>query len=142
VFRFHLCLLGLLALAASPAADQLCGLWYNQEHDARLEIYQTHDRFEAKIVWLKEPEENGKPKIDKNNPDKELRSRPVLGMVVLHDLRKTDDPNFYKGGEIYDPKNGKTYDCRVTFQGERLKLRGFVLGMPFLGRTATWSRAN
>ena len=135
------CILGLLVAAAAPR-DQICGVWYNQEGDAKLEISQNDQTFEAKIVWLKEPEENGQPKIDKNNPDEGLRSRPVLGLILLHDLRKSDDPNFYKGGEIYDPKNGRTYDCRITFEGKTLKLRGFVLGMPFLGRTAIWSRAE
>ena len=50
MFRFHLFLLGLLALAATPAPDQLCGIWYNEEHDAKLEIYEAGDKFEAKIV--------------------------------------------------------------------------------------------
>jgi uncharacterized protein (DUF2147 family) len=138
-----LLLLGLFpSLPATAAPDQLCGLWLNQEQDARLQIYQKHETFEAKIVWLKEPNADGKPKVDRNNPDPALRSRPTLGLVILHDLRKSDDPNLYKGGRIYDPKNGKTYDCRVTYEDDKLALRGFVLGMPFLGRTATWTKAS
>jgi uncharacterized protein (DUF2147 family) len=129
-------------LAADAPQDQICRIWYNQERDAKLEIYRQDDAFEAKIVWLKEPTADAKPKVDKNNPDPSLRSRPTLGLIVLHSLRKTNDPNVYKGGRIYDPKNGKTYDCRVIFKGETLELRGFVLGLPLLGRTAIWSRAN
>ena len=112
-------LLGLLLVAADAPRDQLCGLWLNQEGDAKVEIYQEGSSFEAKIVWLKEPNADGKPKVD-----------------------KTEDPNSYKGGRIYDPKNGKTYDCRVTFEGDKLTLRGFILGMPFLGRTAIWAKSQ
>jgi len=142
VLRIFVFALSLLAPAVLAADDPICGTWYNQEHDARLEIYRQGDAFEAKIVWLKEPTADGKPKVDKNNPDPALRDRPTLGLVVLHELRKTDDPNVYEGGRIYDPKNGKTYDCRITFRGDTLALRGFVLGLPFLGRTATWSKAD
>ena len=142
VFRLHLCLLGLLALVASPASDQLCGIWYNEEHDAKLEIYEAGGAFEAKILWLKEPLAEGKPKVDKNNPDPALRDRPTLGLVILHGLHKTDEPNRYDRGRIYDPKNGKTYNCQITLKGETLELRGFVLGLPFLGRTAVWTRSD
>jgi uncharacterized protein (DUF2147 family) len=136
------CLTLLLFCAAEAPSDQLDGLWFNQERDAKLQVYQTGDTFEAKIVWLKEPTADGKPKVDKNNPDPALRERPTLGLVILRGLHSTEDPNVYKGGRIYDPKNGKTYDCRVIFKGDTLELRGFVLGLPFLGRTAIWSKAD
>ncbi|HEY2712189.1 MAG TPA: DUF2147 domain-containing protein [Chthoniobacterales bacterium] len=135
-------LLGLLLIAADAPRDQLCGLWLNEEGDAKVEIYQEGSSFEAKIVWLKEPNADGKPKVDKNNPDPAHRDRPTLGLVILHDLHKTDDPNSYKGGRIYDPKNGKTYDCQITFEGDKLTLRGFILGLPFLGRTAIWTKTE
>ena len=132
----------LLFSAADAPSGQLGGLWFNQERDAKLQVYQEGETFAAKIVWLKEPDKEGKPKVDKNNPDPALRERPTLGLVILHGLHRTEDPNVYKGGRIYDPKNGKTYDCRVIFKGDTLELRGFVLGLPFLGRTAIWSKAD
>lgn len=135
-------LLTLFFLAADAIPDPICGLWWNEERDAKLEIYKKGDTFEAKIAWLKEPNAGGKAKVDKNNPDPALRSRPVLGLVILHGLRKSNPPNFYNNGHIYDPKNGRTYNCRVTFTGKRIALRGFVLGLPFFGRTAFWSRAD
>jgi uncharacterized protein (DUF2147 family) len=135
-------LLALFFLAANATPDPICGLWWNEERDAKLEIYKKGDTFEAKIAWLKEPNADGKPKVDKNNPDPKLRSRPVLGLVILRGLRKTNAPDFYNNGRIYDPKNGRTYNCRVTLTEKRLALRGFVLGLPFFGRTAVWSRAD
>ena len=142
--RTSLCLLVLtIAITASAQKDQICKVWYNQEKDSRLEIYQVGNTFEAKIIWLKEPTENGKPKLDKNNPDDKLKSRPVMNLVILKDIYKTKkDPNYYDGGHVYDPKNGKTYDCHMTFTGKTIELRGYVLGMSFLGRTSVWTLAE
>lgn len=135
-------LLALLFVAAeAEKADPICGVWFSQERDAKLQIYQQGETFEAKIIWLKEPNRAGRPDIDANNPDLALRGRPMLGLVLLRDLRKSDTPNLYTGGRIYDPKNGKTYDCRVTLNGDKIELRGFVLGLPLLGRTSTWTKA-
>ena len=106
-------LLSAITAPLSAQKDQVCKIWYNQEKTSRLEVYQTGNTFEAKIIWLSEPTENGKPKLDKENPDDKLKSRPVLDMVVLHKIFKTkDNPNYYDGGKIYDPKNGKTL---ITF---------------------------
>jgi uncharacterized protein (DUF2147 family) len=38
------------------------------------------------------------------------------------------------------PKNGKTYDCKITIKDDKnVDLRGYVMGMPFLGRTSNWT---
>ncbi|MDQ2867968.1 MAG: DUF2147 domain-containing protein [Verrucomicrobiota bacterium] len=135
-------LVAAIFLQRAEAADQICQTWLAQDKAAKIEIYQTGETFAAKIVWLKEPDFEGNPKVDFNNPDAALRSRPVLGLVVLKNLRKSGSPNVYEGGRIYDPKNGKTYDCRITFSGDTLALRGYVLGLPLFGRTATWTAAK
>ena len=132
-----------ISLGAFAERDPFCRVWYNQEKDAKLEVYQAGNTFEAKIIWLKEPNENGKPKVDKNNPDEKLRSRPALGLVILKGLVKSkDELNYYDNGKVYDPKNGKTYDCHLTLKGNTAELRGFVLGMSFLGRTSVWTAAD
>lgn len=147
MYKFKLMLsiivLSFMTLSASAQKDQFAKIWYNEEKDAKLEVYQAGNTFEAKIIWMKEPNENGKPKIDKNNPDEKLRSRPALGLVILKGLTKSkDDPNYYDNGKVYDPKNGKTYDCHLTIKGRTADLRGYVLGMSFLGRTSTWTLAE
>ena len=140
---FSLLLIIAVSVSAFAQKDQVCKVWYNQEKTSRLEVYQNGNTFEAKIIWLDQPTENGKPKLDKENPDDKLKSRPVMGMVVLTKIYKTkDNPNYYDGGKIYDPKNGKTYDCHMTCKGNTIELRGYVLGMSFLGRTSTWSLAE
>jgi uncharacterized protein (DUF2147 family) len=46
---------------------------------------------------------------------------------------------FWEDGKIYDPKNGKTYSCKMTLEGNELKVRGYV-GFSLLGRTTVWTR--
>jgi uncharacterized protein (DUF2147 family) len=140
---FSILFMMFFAIASFAQKDQVCKVWYNQEKDSKLEVYQNGNTFEAKIIWLKEPVENGKPKLDKNNPDDKLKSRAIMGLVVLKDIRKSKkDPNYYEDGHVYDPKNGKTYDCHMTYTGKTIELRGFVLGMSFLGRTSVWTLAE
>jgi len=46
----------------------------------------------------------------------------------------------YDGGEITDPKNGKTYRCKITLDGkDKLIVRGY-LGISLFGRSQVWFR--
>lgn len=66
----------------------------------------------------------------------------MVGMVILNGLTQ-DQENMSKwsGGEILDPKNGKTYHCtiEVVDGGRKLNVRGYV-GVSLFGRTQTWLR--
>ena len=49
-----------LTLTAQSSKTAIVGTWLNQEKAAKVEIYQQGEKFFGKIVWLKEPNENGK----------------------------------------------------------------------------------
>ncbi len=129
-------------LKAVQAKDRLEGIWYNEEKTAKIEIYLAKDqKFWGKIVWLKEPLRNGKPKLDDNNKSERLRKRPLLGLPLLRHFVKTGEDT-YEDGEIYDPKNGKTYSCIITYKSDQeLSIRGYI-GISLIGRTTTWTRAE
>lgn len=141
VFSFFVLM---LAAVSTMAQDQICKTWYNQEKTSKVQVYlTTAGTYAAKIIWLKEPLVNGKPRTDVENPDESKRSTPVMGMVILKGLKKNaTDPNLYENGTIYDPKNGKTYGCKITFKGNTMDLRGYIISMPFIGRTSTWTLAE
>ncbi|MEO6834201.1 MAG: DUF2147 domain-containing protein [Chitinophagaceae bacterium] len=122
--------------------DKIEGLWYNEEKTAKIQIYKAVDGyFWGKIVWLKEPDRDGKPKLDINNSKESFRSRPEMNMPVLSRFTKKSEDT-YGGGEIYDPKNGKTYSSTITYRSDKeLGIRGYV-GISLLGRTTTWTRAT
>jgi uncharacterized protein (DUF2147 family) len=141
--RFALILLTVVAVGihAKAQTDKIEGLWYNDVKSAKIQITkESNGKFYGKVVWLKEPLKNGKPKVDEMNTDEKLRSRPRLGLPVLADFVKDGD-NKYSGGTIYDPNNGKTYSCKMTYKGETLDIRGYI-GISLFGRTTTWSRAE
>ena len=63
----------------------------------------------------------------------------MIGLRILWDLSK--DGDFWSGGSILDPANGKTYKCQLSVEdrGRKLKVRGFI-GFSLLGRTQYWLR--
>jgi uncharacterized protein (DUF2147 family) len=131
----------LLSTIAKAQADKLEGLWYNDVKSAKIEIKRDNNgKFNGKVVWLKEPLKNGKPKVDELNEDEKLRSRPRLGLPVLMNFEKDGDDK-YTGGTIYDPNNGKTYSCKITYKGKTLDIRGYI-GISLFGRTTQWSRVE
>ena len=125
-------------LAAALAQDVL-GKWKLEDGTAIVEVYKQGDVFNGKIVWLQNPTEaDGTPTKDDNNPDPKLRSREVLGLNMLHGLKK--DGSKYSGGKIYDPGNGKTYNCSMQVEGDVLKVRGSLDARGLIGRTMDWFR--
>jgi uncharacterized protein (DUF2147 family) len=122
-------------------ADPLEGFWFNDTKHAKIQVYKGKDnKLYGKIVWMAEPNRNGKPKMDEKNPDESKRTQPVIGLVILKGFKQTA-PNLYEDGTIYDPKNGKTYSCKITKKGDELDVRGFV-GISLIGRSTKWTRAD
>ncbi|SDK20556.1 Uncharacterized conserved protein, DUF2147 family [Catalinimonas alkaloidigena] len=132
------------AAATLPAdnPDAVVGIWKVGSGDAHVQIYKEGSEYFGKIVWLKEPnDENGKPKVDKNNPEEGKRNDPVLGMQMLRHF-EYDEDNVWEDGEIYDPKSGKLYSCKMTLvKPNVLEVRGYI-GISLIGRTDTWTRVE
>ena len=133
-------MLMMMPVAAAFAQDVI-GKWKLEDGTAIVEVYKSGDSFNGKIVWLKNPTEaDGTPAKDDNNPDKNLRSREVLGLNMLSDLKKNGSE--YTGGKIYDPGNGKTYNCSMKVEGDVLKVRGSLDKKGLIGRTMDWFRVK
>ena len=121
--------------------DAIVGSWKNGEGTGIIQIYKNGDKYQGKITWLKEPNDpkTGKPKTDISHPEEKNHSRPVLGLVNMWGFKYTDK-NEWTGGKIYDPKNGKTYSCKVAMESNNvIKVRGYI-GVSLIGRTDTWTR--
>ena len=131
-----------LTAHAQQKADDILGVWWNAEKTSKIEVYKNGGKYYGKIVHLETPnDDNGKPRTDKDNPDAKLRTRPLMGMVILKDLKYDGDGEF-EGGQIYDPKSGKTYSANAELVGKnKLDLRGYV-GISLIGRTSSWTRAE
>lgn len=121
--------------------DAILGSWKNGEGTGIIQIVKNGEKYQGKIIWLKEPidSETGKPKLDKHHPDEKNHSRPVMGLTNMWGFSYTGNKE-WTGGKIYDPKNGKTYSCKIAMENNNtLKVRGFI-GISLIGRTDTWTR--
>ena len=129
----------MLAPLAAAFAQDVVGRWKLEDGTAIVEVYKSGDVFNGKIVWLQNPTEaDGSPAVDNNNPDPKLRKRQLIGLNMLSNLKKTGTE--YSGGSIYDPGNGKTYNCSMKVEGDVLKVRGSLDKRGLLGRTMDWFR--
>ena len=145
----------ILAAAIFPAkshaqskADKILGyyLTFDDETGAeksQIQIYKTtNGKYYGKIVWLKEPNKNGKPKVDDKNPDAKLQNRPIMDLLILKDFTYNNGDNEWSNGTIYNPTSGKTYNCYMHFEtATRLKIRGYIgASWMGLGKTAYWTK--
>lgn len=120
-------------------ADAVKGIWLNSEKDAKVEIYKSGDKYFGKITWLKDANEaDGKtPKKDSKNPNERLRTRTVVNLTIISGLRYDDGE--WTGGELYDPKSGKTVNAKMKLKGSQLEIRGYV-GSPMFGKSSVWTK--
>jgi uncharacterized protein (DUF2147 family) len=126
---------------AQQKADAILGSWSNPSGNDHILIYKKGNKYFGKLDWIKVPnDEGGKPKVDKKNPNDALKSRPMLGLELLKDF-VFDGDDMYVDGNIYDPQNGKTYSCKMTLDGTKLKIRGYI-GISLIGRTEVWTRVK
>ncbi|MBE0638886.1 MAG: DUF2147 domain-containing protein [Bacteroidales bacterium] len=146
-FFVILFMFGLFATAvkAQVKGNDIVGIWLNEDKDAHVKIENKNGVFYGNVVWLKTPidDETGKPKLDKKNPDEQLKKRPIMGLTLLSNF-KFDGDDEWEGGEIYDPKSGKTYSCYMAFTDDTkniLKVRGYI-GISLIGRTTYWTKVE
>jgi uncharacterized protein (DUF2147 family) len=129
-------------LLINTNSNAIIGTWLTGSGKGKVKITQNGNLFEGTIVWLKDPLVNGKPDLDDLNPQKDLRSRPVMGIKVLSGLKFNASSNKWEEGTIYDPENGKSYSCNITQVDEKkIHLRGYI-GISLIGRTDTWYKVR
>jgi uncharacterized protein (DUF2147 family) len=126
--------------------DNILGSWKTEERDSLLEFFRCGDKICGKIVWLKHPNYMnskdgpvGKTKIDRKNPNPELRTRPIIGLQVMKGFTAKGN-NRWGNGTCYDPETGKSYKCKMLLVSPgRLELRGYI-GISLIGRNYTLTR--
>ena len=127
-------------LAFSQANTDIIGEWYNAEKDAVITLFEENKTVSGKISWMQFPnDQDGNPKTDPLNPEKNLKSRARLGMVIMTGFAFIKE-KIWDDGELYDPKKGKTYSGMMTLKDNNtIDLRGYI-GFSFIGRSSTWTR--
>lgn len=129
-----------LAAHAAGAGDAINGTWLTADGTSKVQISDANGVVEGHVVWLKDPQgADGRPKVDRLNPDASLRTRPVMGLAVLTGFHPAGN-NVWDGGTIYTPSAGKSYPCKLALAPDgSLKL---TVGGGVFGRTITWTRSS
>jgi uncharacterized protein (DUF2147 family) len=126
--------------AQDVTGDVIIGLWETGTGKARVNIIKSGNYYYGRIVWLREPNnEEGNPKVDKNNPDETKRSAQLLGLRMLTSFEFKGN-NLWENGTIYDPESGSTYSCTINMtDNNTMNIRGYI-GISAFGRTDVWKR--
>ena len=127
-------------------ADDTMGKWWTDKKESIIQVYKRGNKYYGKIIWIKEKtyekgdKEYGKKKHDRENPNPKLRSRPIVGIVIIKGFKFDGDDEWY-GADIYDPESGNTYSCKAWLNAkkDKLDLKGYI-GLSIFGRTTTWTR--
>lgn len=152
-----LCFLVLFASVALSAADKVEGLWKSIDEKtgkttAAWRIYQKDNKLYGEIITV--PDQDDSKLASDCQPN--YKGFPVIGdvskMTVINTPfifgLKMKTPGQWEGGNIIDPKDGKLYQCKITFRPadgkkyavDTLEMRGEIgLG---IGRSQYWERTT
>ena len=136
------------AVSALAQATSPVGLWKTVDDATKKEkslvrIVETNGVYSGRIEKLLDPTMAPTDPVCKECSD-ERRDKPILGMTIVRNMKQSgDDKSVFEGGDILDPNNGKVYKSKLKLidNGAKLDVRGYI-GVPMLGRTQTWIRAE
>ncbi len=133
-----------LFLTAAPAAmaeGGVLGRWATPGVSAVVELAPCAGASTlcGTIRWLWDAvDDKGRPRLDSQNAEAGLRSRPLLGLSILSGLTPSSDGVW--AGRIYNPEDGQTYRATVRRSGvDALVIEGCVL---FICQKQVWRKAS
>ena len=119
------------------AADPISGRWVTEDKDAVVAIGDCGASTCGTIARFLITPPDGLDQRDINNPDRNLRTRKLLGLPILTGFKKDDD---LWRGRIYDPNTGKSYRSVVRRKdANTLEVKGCI--GPFC-QTQIWRKAR
>ena len=110
-----------LALAGEGAN----GVWMLDSGKVTVRITPCGASLCGAIVGLAKPlNKEGKPKVDRKNPNESLRNRPLMGLTILANMRPAGENRW--SGTIYNADDGRTYSSYMKLSGSNMKVKGCV----------------
>lgn len=122
----------------------ITGYWLTANKGTIVQFYKDGDSYHGKAVWHRQAtDKNGKPLKDINNPDKSKRNNPLIGSLLVTNLKYNPKTKMYEGGKVYQPNTGRTFDCKVKLIRENnvMEITG-TAGMSMISKTLVWSRTS
>jgi uncharacterized protein (DUF2147 family) len=144
IFAIAVSVIVCLAAASSPAwAGDPRGDWMTENGRAKVAIVSGGGALYGNIVAVMEPVDpaTGQPRTDRHNPDAAKRSRPMIGVQIIIDMKPGATADTW-AGQVYNAEDGNTYAGSITLaNATTLRLQGCALG-GLVCRNQTWTRAN
>ncbi len=133
--RLILSAIAFAALAASQAKADPIGEWRVADGNATVQIRKCGGGFCGFVATTRTA-----PGRDEKNPDPTKRSRSVLGIEVLINLRPAGN-NLWTG-TTYNAEDGQYYNAKVSQQSpQALQIQGCVPNSTLCG-SETWVRVK
>ncbi len=112
---------------AAVQAEDATGVWRLQNGKVTVRVAPCGGNLCGTVVALKKPrDDKGRPRLDKENPNKALRSRPVIGLTIMSNMKPNGDGRWT--GTIYNPDDGNTYQSKMKLQNANtMKVDGCVM---------------
>jgi uncharacterized protein (DUF2147 family) len=128
---------------AQAATDPVMGDWSTVDGAAKVRVAPCAANPAlacATLLWLKDGKDAaGAPRHDANNPDPALKSRALVGVILVSGLRR-EAAGVWKDGAIYAPETGRTARGTMTSNPDgTLKVEGCVA---MICKAKTWTRAR
>ncbi len=128
-------------LISNSYSQSIIGTWKSIDDETGkeksiVEIYMKDGKAFGKITKLfLSPNEIQDPFCTECTDSR--KGQKVIGMTIITNMEKDGDE--WEDGEILDPGNGKTYDCKLWVEDGNLQVRGYI---SFFFRTQTWLKAD
>ena len=120
--------------AAAQSADDAFGVWKHPENGSHVEMYKCGADLCAKIVKVIDGQ-----KTDDKNPDAGKRARPIEGLVIMSQAKKSGDSSW--SGTLYNRADGGNYSGKITVKSKNaIDLAGCTAIV--LCKTVTWTRVK
>lgn len=134
-------------------STDIVGKWYDSlnANDYRTIFDIKRDdngKYTVEILELRDPvyldgEYKGQEIMDLYNKDKNLKTRKIVGIKIVEELYYNKENNYYEGGTIYNPEDGKYYYVYMWIEdGGLLAVKGYIDPMGWFGKTTKWSRVE
>ena len=137
----NLIFMTLLNFGHTPKVNnqQLVGKWQCSSYDIRVDVFSENNEINARLLsfpcWHKIKMSLSEHK-DIHNPDKALRDRSLLNILILYGL-KYETEGKWSNGSVYLPSTGQTLRASIIrISDNQVEIRGF-LGFEFIGKSLT-----
>jgi uncharacterized protein (DUF2147 family) len=129
------------AFAQASSSDQIVGVWEAEDGILKVEVFNAGGSYSGRMIYGKLlVEADGKTfKKDTLNPDPQLRTRSLGGIVFLTNLKWDPSDRRWEDGSWYSGANGRTVSARASLVEGKMEFRVYQ-GTPMLGRTMVMRR--